>query len=218
MVAGSVMEWWGGGCPNVLIEPAPFDPHPRPIRCTGRPSVDLRADRLVGTVRVGAVTHPQLALSRGDEARVVRDDDHAAFEGLDAVDQRLNGLHIEVVSGLVEHEQVGPLQGEGSEHDTRLLTAAQLAHANQMARAVEAEHAQVLARVLLVEVVRRAEEVDRRLWVGEVDEVGKVVDMDGGGWWWLWRVLGVHVTVSMGSSSSKCWSYRPTRSFWWIET
>ena len=67
----------------------------------------------------------------------------STFEGLDPVDEGLNGLHIEMVGRFVEHEQVGPLEGERREDHARLLTAAQLAHTDQVARTVEAEHAQV---------------------------------------------------------------------------
>jgi hypothetical protein len=53
----------------------------------------------------------------------VGDHHHAAAELLDRVAQRVDGLHVEVVGGLVKQQDVRLGQGDARKHDARLLAA-----------------------------------------------------------------------------------------------
>jgi hypothetical protein len=53
----------------------------------------------------------------------VADDDHAARELVQRVTQRVDGLHVQVVGGLVQQQDVGVAQADRREHDARLLAA-----------------------------------------------------------------------------------------------
>ena len=61
-----------------------------------------------------------------DEVLVVRDDEQPPLEVLERVHQRIDGLQVQVVRGLVEHEDVRPRESERRERHARLLTAADI--------------------------------------------------------------------------------------------
>ena len=56
-----------------------------------------------------------------DEAEVVADEDKAAIEGLDGISQRIDALNVQMVCGLIQQQQVGPLHADHAKHEPRLL-------------------------------------------------------------------------------------------------
>ena len=57
----------------------------------------------------------------GHEPSIVRHEEHRTLECLQSFDQRMNGLEIEMVGGLVEDEQVGLLRDDPAEDEARGL-------------------------------------------------------------------------------------------------
>eukprot|EP00959_Pyramimonas_sp_CCMP1952_P172083 3595579-Pyramimonas_sp.AAC.1 len=74
------------------------------------PINSLREAQLVDSDLPVPVAHPQLAVGARDEARVVADQHHPPLEGVQAVDERLHALHVEVVGGLVQNHDVRGLR------------------------------------------------------------------------------------------------------------
>jgi hypothetical protein len=67
-----------------------------------------------------------IVTKRVKERRVVGDDNNAATEGCDSFTEGIDGLHVEVVGGLVQEEDVGVGQSDCNEHDTGLLATGEL--------------------------------------------------------------------------------------------
>lgn len=63
-----------------------------------------------------------------DKPEVVTDEHHAAFEVVDGVAQSVDGLHVQMISRLVEEQQVRRLPGEPCEHHAAPLPVRQLPH------------------------------------------------------------------------------------------
>eukprot|EP00760_Papus_ankaliazontas_P001082 PhM_4_TR10382/c1_g1_i1/m.31135 len=102
--------------------------------------------------RDGLVSHqPQRHLGIHNKASVVGDDDHTALEVVDGVDERVDGLHIQVVRGLVEHQEMGFLSADECHRHTRLLTAGERLDLLVVRDALEAERAKALAGLVLVD-------------------------------------------------------------------
>mmetsp|Transcript_9547 Transcript_9547/g.43262 ORF Transcript_9547/g.43262 Transcript_9547/m.43262 type:complete len:437 (+) Transcript_9547:729-2039(+) len=100
--------------------------------------VQLRADLLdelvpvvlevtVELVHPALVHYPDLALlvvqNLAADVSVVRDEDDAAFKLVQGVSQRVDGLHVEVVRGLVHQKQPGLLQQDLTQGDAHLPAA-----------------------------------------------------------------------------------------------
>mmetsp|Transcript_19691 Transcript_19691/g.58405 ORF Transcript_19691/g.58405 Transcript_19691/m.58405 type:complete len:447 (-) Transcript_19691:1023-2363(-) len=101
--------------------------------------------------------HLRALLVRADarqQLRVVRDDDDAALKLLDRVAQRVDRLHVKVVGGLVEQQDVRALQADAREDDARLLAAAQLADGRQVVSAGEPKAAQHRTHLLRLQAGR----------------------------------------------------------------
>ena len=64
-----------------------------------------------------------------DEPPVVGDEDEGAVELLQPFQQRLDGLQVQMVRGLVQHQHVGALQGQATEDQAYRLPARQGAQA-----------------------------------------------------------------------------------------
>lgn len=61
-----------------------------------------------------------------DKSEVVADKDHAALELSDSVSESVYRLHVQVVGGLVQQQQVRGLPGQVGKHDTTPLPVTQL--------------------------------------------------------------------------------------------
>ena len=62
--------------------------------------------------------------------------------------QGINGLHVQVVGGLVQEQDVGVAQGDAGEDDARLLAAAELADGLQVVVPGQPKPAQLLPHLL----------------------------------------------------------------------
>jgi len=61
-----------------------------------------------------------------DEPEVVADQHGAAFELVDGVGERVDGLDVQVIGGLVQEQQVGVLHGQPGEAHAALLAVRQV--------------------------------------------------------------------------------------------
>ena len=59
------------------------------------------------------------------ELPIVADDNHAALKLLDRVRERVNGLHVEVIGGLVQEQNVRLAELDGGEDDAGLIMQGQ---------------------------------------------------------------------------------------------
>lgn len=55
-------------------------------------------------------------------------ENNSSLKVFDSVGQGIDGLHVEMVGGLVEEEHVGHLMGEVGKHHPALLTVRELLH------------------------------------------------------------------------------------------
>ena len=76
-------------------------------------------------------------------------------------------LEVEMVGGLVEQQQVGPLGHEDRERQSRTLAARKMHHRLEHPVATEAEAAEMIAAALLVPLAARADLIDA---IGERDQ------------------------------------------------
>ena len=67
---------------------------------------------------------------------------------LKSICQCIDGLHVEMVGGLVQQQDVGLRQGDGGEDDTRFLSAGQLADGLQMVMPAQAKAPQLCSHLL----------------------------------------------------------------------
>lgn len=56
-----------------------------------------------------------------EQLTVMADDHHAPLELIQCITQGVNALHVQVVGGFVKQQDVWIAQGNGSEHNARLL-------------------------------------------------------------------------------------------------
>src|SRR6266478_1798567 len=80
---------------------------------------------------------------------VVRDDDERTFVVLQCLGQRFAHFDVEMISRLVEQQQVWPLAREQSERQARFLAAGEFADRRENAVAAKVESTQVVAQLLL---------------------------------------------------------------------
>ena len=83
------------------------------------------------------------------------DEQHGALELVEGDRQRLARVQVQVVGGLVQQQQVGPLPDDGGQHQTGALPARQGAHRLLHHVALEAELPEVVAQRLLARVGAR---------------------------------------------------------------
>ena len=75
------------------------------------------------------VTHgPHLGTDGLGEVTVVGDDEDTSIKGLESLNEGSERLTIEVVSGLVKHDDVGTTPGGGTEDDLDLLSSGETTH------------------------------------------------------------------------------------------
>ena len=110
--------------------------------------------------------------------RVVGDEDDATLELVQRVSERVDGLHVEMVRGLVHEKDVRVTEADGGEHHARLLTSGELDDGGEMVMARESELSELganllgLVRAALGLEVGPQEVLDRVLVHGQhVDEV-----------------------------------------------
>lgn len=56
----------------------------------------------------------------------MRNEDHAAVKVVNGVSERINRFHVQVVSRLIEQQQMRHLPSQPREHDSAMLTVGQL--------------------------------------------------------------------------------------------
>lgn len=63
-----------------------------------------------------------------NESEVMGNQDKASLEALDGLSQRINGLYVQMVGGLVQQQQVGVLHANHPKHNAALLPITQLSN------------------------------------------------------------------------------------------
>mmetsp|Transcript_3926 Transcript_3926/g.7112 ORF Transcript_3926/g.7112 Transcript_3926/m.7112 type:complete len:283 (-) Transcript_3926:1882-2730(-) len=87
---------------------------------------------------VQVIHHPQLRVDAVDQARVVTHQHHPAVVSIQSIAQRIDRLDVQVVSGLIQHEDVRRHQAQLHEHYSRLLTATQVSDGDGVGVPLEA--------------------------------------------------------------------------------
>ena len=94
-----------------------------------------------------AVVHlPQFVHAAGDEVLVVAHHEHPPLEERQPLDERLHGVQVEVVGGLVEQQDVRLAEGDGGEGYSALLPARQRLHGLQGQAGADPERPEVRAQ------------------------------------------------------------------------
>eukprot|EP01085_Mycamoeba_gemmipara_P003063 Mycagemm_TRINITY_DN9435_c0_g1::TRINITY_DN9435_c0_g1_i1::g.3063::m.3063 type:complete len:218 gc:universal TRINITY_DN9435_c0_g1_i1:131-784(+) len=88
-----------------------------------------------------------------DETKVVAHQHQAALKLVDGLSERVDGLEVEMVSGLVEQEDMGLLEGHPREHHTVLEAVRHDANGHRLHLPGHAKHAEHTAHALLCEGV-----------------------------------------------------------------
>ena len=107
-----------------------------------------------------------------DEIAVVADEEHGAVEGGQGPLQGIAGPKIEVVGGLVEHQEVGLCGSQPGQGHAAALAPAEAGHRLQLTVAAQSESRQQVAPLLLVELLAgRADGVHGRLLLVELGQL-----------------------------------------------
>ena len=105
---------------------------------------------------------------------VVADHDHGAAEADQSLDQRLARLHVEMVGGLVQNQNMRRVPRDQRKRQPRPLSSAELAHRqiHLVAGKSEAAELRESSKILRKQVAEAEAEV-KRLWQkrGEIDEM-----------------------------------------------
>ena len=61
-----------------------------------------------------------------NQSKIVADKNNASVKAVDGVSESVDGLHVEMVGGFVEEEEMGNLVRDVGEHNSTLLTVREL--------------------------------------------------------------------------------------------
>ena len=67
-------------------------------------------------------THTTTYTHLADEPKVVADKHHASLKRVDGKGQSVNGLHVQVIGGLIQEEEVWPTECKPSKHNSTTLS------------------------------------------------------------------------------------------------
>ena len=156
-----------------------------------------------GHARTHARTHARMT-----HLGVVRNDDDAAVEVRDRIRQRIDRLHVEVVGGFVQQEDVRVGEGHSGKHDARLLAAAKLDDGLQVVVTAQTELAQhrthlfdaiTLVWELLHQILkRRGISVCMGVWVGGCGMCGMCGEGGDDGLGWVRWVCPMQINMKEG--------------------
>merc|ERR1712039_693254 len=88
----------------------------------GRLNIEHKHEHCLGNIVVG----PDVVCHLVDEPEVVTDENNSTLVVLDRIGQGINGLHVQVIGGLVKEQHVGHLPGQPGKHHPALLSVRQL--------------------------------------------------------------------------------------------
>mmetsp|Transcript_24312 Transcript_24312/g.69315 ORF Transcript_24312/g.69315 Transcript_24312/m.69315 type:complete len:373 (-) Transcript_24312:2477-3595(-) len=101
--------------------------------------VAVAVEALFEAVASSLLDDPELAIELGDEPCIVRDQDEATVELRDCGRKSFNGLDVQVIRRLVQHDDVRLAQHQCGERDARFLPSGKVADLGEMGSTRQSE-------------------------------------------------------------------------------